>query len=85
MLQKVTPYMKNSNYAYLFGYRGEFSTTITSTGDNRNIGVNHMDELIYLFPMDFISPELSHINLTEPDLFLSEVMIDFWTSFAIKG
>lgn len=85
MLQKVTPHMKNSNYAYVFGYRGEFSTTMTITDDNTNIGVNHMDELIYLFPIKFISPKLKDKILIGPDFFISEVMVDLWTSFAITG
>lgn len=85
MLQEVTPTKKNPIYAYLFGYRGEFSNTINVLGDNRNIGVNHMDELIYLFPLKCISRKLAHKNLKGNDLFMNKVMVDFWTSFAING
>lgn len=84
MLRTVTPKMKNFNYFYNFGYRGTFGFTNVTTGNNKNIGVSHTDELNYLFksyPQDFGLKS----NYTKKDEFIIDVMIDLWTSFAING
>lgn len=85
MLQTVTPKMKNSNYFYNFGYRGTFSFTNLTSGNNDNIGVSHTDELNYLFPISQDEYNMKSANYTKNDEFMIDVMTDLWTSFAING
>ena len=85
MLDKVASKITNPIYFYSFAYRGTFSGTSKALGDNRNIGVSHGDELIYLFPMSpkiFKTPEL---KMTATDKSVIDLMVDLWTSFAING
>lgn len=85
MLQTITPLMKNKNYFYNFGYRGTYSYTNLTVGNNDNFGVSHTDELNYLFPIIPEEFNLKTGNYTKNDEFMIDVMVDLWTSFATTG
>ena len=85
MLEKVVPNMKNPIYFYSFGYRGTFSGTSTATGDNKNVGVSHADDLIYLFPTSPKKFKMPGLKMTAKDKSVIDLMVDLWTSFAING
>lgn len=77
--------MKNKNYFYNFGYRGTYSYTNLTVGNNDNFGVSHTDELNYLFPIIPEEFNLKTGNYTKNDEFMIDVMVDLWTSFATTG
>ena len=85
MLEKVAPRMKNPIYLYLFAYRGTFSVTSKVTGDNRNLGVSHADELKFLFPALPHSFKLPRLKFTSKDQSVVDIIVDLWTSFATNG
>ena len=85
MLEKVAPNMTNSIYFYSFGYRGTFSVTSIDIGDNRNVGVAHSDELIYLFPTPIDQFGVQNLTYTATDESVIDLMVDLWTSFSING
>ena len=70
---------KSPVYLYLFGYRGKTSYLTLDYDIEDNIGVTHADDLLYLFSgvhSQFVS---------ETDKKVIDLMVDFWTSFAING
>ncbi|KAG0715125.1 Acetylcholinesterase [Chionoecetes opilio] len=73
-------YGKNT-YMYQLEHRGEktFSSYINTTLDL--IWVSHGDDLQYIFNEVFGSQPLKRSD----DLFLSEIMMDLWTTFAATG
>nr|UZH45659.1 carboxylesterase 25 [Meteorus pulchricornis] len=85
-LQLVSERIKSPCYLYSFEYRGKYSKTAFILNNDRNIGITHADELIYLYPS---SPELFNtteaVKLSELDYRMIDVMIDMWTNFAITG
>ncbi|KAF2893773.1 hypothetical protein ILUMI_12402 [Ignelater luminosus] len=75
----------NDVWFYNFNYRGEYSygDVYAATKENINFtwGVCHTDDLLYLFT----SPKLFTPLKSKKDLQMSEIMIQMWTDFAIKG
>ncbi|XP_043467740.1 esterase FE4-like [Leptopilina heterotoma] len=84
LLEKVTPRMRNKNYFYNFGYRGALSLTALS-GDKKNYGVSHGDDILYLFPITYSTITTTNKNFTGSDEKISRLMVDYWTSFATSG
>ncbi|XP_043467739.1 esterase FE4-like [Leptopilina heterotoma] len=81
MIEKVTPVNRNPNYFYNFAYRGSMSITMMD-GNQANIGVDHGDDALYLFPVTINNFRITHLNFTTNDDYVSKLMIDLWTSFA---
>ena len=84
MLEKIAPTFKSAIYFYSFGYRGTASI-YSAIENNRNLGVAHGDEVLYLFPFSSTSFGLPELNFTKTEKSVSELMIDLWTSFVING
>ncbi|XP_031343226.1 venom carboxylesterase-6-like [Photinus pyralis] len=67
-------------FLYLFGHRGAGSYSEMQGEMSTNYGVNHCDELFYLFPyME------THLPFKKPDAFdnrISKVFTNLWTNFA---
>ena len=75
----MVKYVKSPIYFYSFGYRGSSTLFSIDTNITENFGVAHGDELIYLFPMS------NTITPTKTDKYVTDLMVDLWTSFAING
>ncbi|KAF2893771.1 hypothetical protein ILUMI_12400, partial [Ignelater luminosus] len=75
----------NDVWFYNFNYRGEYTygDLYAATTENINFtwGVCHTDDLLYLFTSPKLFPPLK----SEKDVQMSEIMIQMWTDFAIKG
>lgn len=56
-----------------------------ATGNNWNLGVAHTDENIYLYPQKPAVPVEIDENILKNDSFITDLMVDFWTSFIIDG
>lgn len=82
MLEKPASKWKSSIYFYSFGYRGTISIW-SSIEKNRNLGVSHGDEVLYLFPFSSSALGVPNLTFTKKDILVSELMVDLWTSFAI--
>ncbi|XP_076663588.1 uncharacterized protein LOC143366404 [Andrena cerasifolii] len=77
---------KQPFYTYLFNYRGSLSRTSQATRNNKDVGIMHGDDLIYLFPETAASLQLPfNVQQSTSDRKISNVMVDLWTTFAIKG
>ncbi|KAJ9591664.1 hypothetical protein L9F63_001809, partial [Diploptera punctata] len=70
-------------YRYNFAYRGLYSFVDLAEIGNKpeNLGVVHMDDLIYLIPM----PVFNIWPPGHPDRDVRELMITLWTNFATYG
>ena len=84
MIKKMILKRKKSIYLYSFGFRGTISL-YSAIQKNRNLGVGHGDEVLYLFPLSPKDFRLPNSQPTGKDLLIREIMIDLWTSFAIEG
>lgn len=65
-------------YLYSFDYKGEFS--YKPTLDTLYKGVQHSDDIIYLFPYP---PHASKLNIVDTEMAIR--MVNLWTSFATTG
>ncbi|XP_033228892.1 uncharacterized protein LOC117180505 [Belonocnema kinseyi] len=81
MLEKTASKWKSAIYFYSFGYRGAISIW-SSIDKNRNLGVSHGDEVLYLFPFPPSALGVPNLTFLKQDIFVSELMVDLWTSFA---
>ncbi|XP_066594687.1 carboxylic ester hydrolase-like [Prorops nasuta] len=74
-------------YYYSFEYRGALSSTIPElNGKNIDIGVDHADELFYLFYQDDKAIHLpKNITMSNDDMHMIDVIVDLWTSFVTNG
>lgn len=77
--------MKTPFYYYSFGYRGTISETNKVLKDNRNVGVTHSDDLIYIFPSEDALLGTPGIQFSRSDETMIDIMTDLWTSFAYNG
>ena len=85
-IQGLAESSKQPFYTYLFNYRGTLSQTSLATKNNKDVGITHGDDLIYLFPETAASLQLPfNVEQSTSDRKISNVMVDLWTSFAIKG
>ena len=84
-MESAAKMMISPFYVYSFGYRGTFSRSSIVLGNNRNIGVSHTDELIYLFPKNSTIFGLPNLSSSKADESMIDLMVDLWTSFAING
>ena len=84
MLEKTAPTFKSPIYLYLFGYQGNTSS-YSGNENNRNLGVGHGGELMYLFPLSPSANGSSSHNFTKTEESISNLMLDLWTSFVING
>ncbi|XP_043272746.1 venom carboxylesterase-6-like [Venturia canescens] len=64
---------------YRFSYRGEHSLSDAFTGNKKNYGVSHADDLAYVFTA------WNSALTEEKDLQMSREMVNFWTSYAKTG
>ncbi|XP_063599423.1 juvenile hormone esterase-like [Penaeus indicus] len=74
----------NRVYAYELQHRGQYTFTDLYMGPTPDWilnDVSHMDDLQYLFNFDNLNISLSK----EEDLFVSRIMVDLWTNFAVTG
>ena len=76
---------KKPIYIYSFGYRGTISFSTVQIRSNRNIGTDHGDETLYLFPIANLIYYLSHLKMGSNDFKMINTMVDLWTSFATNG
>lgn len=64
----IENYIKYSNatespvYLYKFSYKGPLSYSKVFTGTDRDFGVGHIDDLIYLFKSPLIFREFSRVS-----------------------
>lgn len=80
MMEKMLKVTKNPFYFYSFGYYSLNMNKIFDLFDiKKNVGVPHAEELGFLFSTN----ETNTIN--DNDEKILNLMIDFWTSFAIDG
>ncbi|XP_033228941.1 esterase FE4-like [Belonocnema kinseyi] len=79
LLEKMAKIAKSPIYSYLFDYHGQTSYAEIDYDIKNNIGVNHADELLYIFSGVY-SPLASR-----NDNYIIDLMVDLWTSFAING
>lgn len=82
--RRVTTGAKAPTFVYQFNYRGSVIFTDLVLGPGAvNLGVGHVDDLMYLFPW--------HRNLfnqpvmTKDDQVIKEDLVEMWTNFAITG
>lgn len=68
-------------FLYNFQYRGTISLT-SVTGSNKNLGVSHGDESLYIFPMGRAIYKKYNLTMSHDDSKMADIMVDFWTSFA---
>lgn len=80
MMDKMAKVTKNPFYFYSFGYYSRNMNKIFDLFDlKKNVGVPHAAELGFLFSSNIID------TISENDEKILNLMIDFWTSFAING
>ena len=84
MVEKVAPKIKNPIYLYSFGYRGRV-TLQSGIENNRNLGVGHGADVVYIFPFSATSVGLPEGNFTAAEQAISDLLIDVLTSFATDG
>ncbi|XP_034945771.1 esterase FE4-like [Chelonus insularis] len=84
-LQLISQRTKSSCYFYSFEYRGTFSKTSSILHSNKNIGVTHGDDLIYLFPSSPAEYDFLNLTMSDEDKKMVNIMVDLWTNFAIHG
>ncbi|GAB0091516.1 hypothetical protein DMENIID0001_063680 [Sergentomyia squamirostris] len=68
-------------FVYLFSHRGEGSFTDVIGGpNNKDYGVAHVDDLLYLFP--HFDKEFFRAAPTKEDIFIQETLVKLWVNFA---
>ncbi|KPJ09318.1 Venom carboxylesterase-6 [Papilio machaon] len=73
-------YTKNPVFLYELTYRATNSFSQIFGDEEGDYGICHADELMHLFPIDFLSKPFS-----EEDRRISELIITMWTNFATTG
>lgn len=77
----------NANtFAYLFNYRGTASNTdliLRNTTFDVDLGVSHVDELLYLFPI--VKNSINFKAMDKQDQAIRKQMVDMWVAFASTG
>ncbi|XP_046751474.1 esterase E4-like [Diprion similis] len=74
----------NPQYLYNFDYRGTLHWSFEYGGTTVDYGVTHGDDLVYLFPSS-ATFDMYNKTRSEKDFKMVDIMIELWTSFAIKG
>lgn len=69
-------------YYYYFAYKGNTSFSLILGDSNRNYGVSHADDLLYLFPM---GEDLFENELSEDDENMIDLLTTLWCNFAKFG
>ncbi|KAL0277569.1 UNVERIFIED_CONTAM: hypothetical protein PYX00_004807 [Menopon gallinae] len=75
-------YAKAPVYYYYFSYRGSASFSSIFGDVKQDMGTCHADELIYLFPMERLFPD---VKFSEKDEEYIKIFVDLWTNFARTG
>lgn len=75
---------KSSVYFSLFAYEGTFSNTFRS-GIPIRYGVDHTDDVNYLFPMFNYKYRDQMLHNTENDITMINVVTEMWANFAKEG
>ncbi|CAH2034412.1 unnamed protein product, partial [Iphiclides podalirius] len=73
-------YTKNPVFLYELTYRAANSFSQIFGDAEGDYGICHADELMHLFPINFLSKPF-----TDKDLEISELLITLWTNFAKSG
>ncbi|XP_032527380.2 juvenile hormone esterase-like [Danaus plexippus] len=73
-------YSRNPVFLYQLSYRGVNSFSQIFGDPVGNYGVCHADELMYLFPIEFLK-----YPFTKEDIDMLELIITIWTNFATSG
>lgn len=84
-MQIALQQMENDFYYYSFNYRGTISKTTELVGHNEDVGVTHGDDLIYLFPTTPAQLGYPELQISSSDEVIIDILVDFWTSFAVNG
>lgn len=75
-----------NTFAYLFNYRGSTSFTDTyfrKATVEKNLGVSHIDDLFYLFPL--VEKIMNFRVMTAEDHQMRKQMVKMWVHFATMG
>lgn len=67
-------------FVYRFNYRGATSFTDASPNVSEDMGVSHVDDLLYLFPM--VKKVIPGRLMTDEDQKMRKHMVKMWSSFA---
>lgn len=73
---------KNPVYLMKFAYKGSLSYSNVFTGTNKDFGVGHIDDLIYLFKSPALFPEFSTGSDSAQVL---RSLVSTYVQFAIHG
>lgn len=79
LIKKVAKTTESPFYRFKFGYRGTMNRIYLIFNTKENFGVGHSNDVLYLFNYGPLH------DMTQSDEYISMVMIDLWTSFAING
>lgn len=77
---------KATTFAYVFNYRGSSSFTdicLRHSKEEKNFGVSHIDDLLYLFPM--VKKVMQTRTMSEEDHKIRKQMVKMWVNFATNG
>lgn len=84
--QRLKDKRRSNTYVYLFSHKGSASFTEFVGGDPETFyGTSHLDELLYLFPMQKSIPVFYNSIPTRQDLKVKDIMVKFWVNFATTG
>ncbi|XP_055696159.1 juvenile hormone esterase-like [Lutzomyia longipalpis] len=73
---------KNPIYIYEFGFQSQYTFVKYYTGKNINLGVSHIDDLIYLFTMSAYFPLF---DPKSPEGVMSDIYVRTIVNFATRG
>lgn len=78
--------IRDNTFVYLFSHKGAASFSEVLNGESDKFyGTCHVDELLYLFPLQKTNPILYSSIPTEEDRKLSKLMVELWVNFAKTG
>lgn len=77
---------QEGTFVYKFNYRGSSSFTdlaMKKAKEERNFGVSHIDDLLYLFPI--VKNVMRTRVMSEEDHKMRKQMVKMWVNFATNG
>lgn len=80
----ASEYMKSPIYMYIFEYRGVLSYSSRFIDNNRNLGVDHCDDLLYLLPNPSSHYRLGNLERSPTDFTIVDKWVDMFSSFVIN-
>ncbi|XP_071447523.1 juvenile hormone esterase-like [Hetaerina americana] len=85
MTKAIQLHLRNSHspvYFYEFTFRGSISWSTLFAGNNKDYGVSHCDDLLYLFHAPALFPDFAPGT---PETNTVDLMVTLWTNFAKFG